>query len=69
MIFLVVDREEGALAWFIVVAMVVLGSTARVFWHPCTMDSGKHDFRSLSKALFSGHNFFVAELSVPGHSK
>jgi hypothetical protein len=47
MIFVVVGTEEGVTAWAVVVA---LGSGVRVFWHPCTMDSGKQNFRSLSKA-------------------
>jgi multisubunit Na+/H+ antiporter MnhB subunit len=68
MIFVVVGREEGAVASVIVVAMVVLVSTARVLWHPCTMNSGKQNFLSLSKALFSGHVLFSAGL-LPVHSK
>jgi hypothetical protein len=68
MIFEVVGREEGVVAWVIAVAMVVLVSMAGVLWHPCTMNSGKQDFLSLSKALFSRHGCLVA-VSVPVHSK
>jgi hypothetical protein len=68
MIFMVVGREEGVMAWAIVVAMLVLVSTARVLWHPCTMNSGKQDFLSLSKALFSGHDFLKAALLLATHS-
>jgi hypothetical protein len=68
MIFVAVGTEEGVMTWVIVAAVVVLVSTARVLWHPCTMNSGKQNFLSLSKALFSGHDFLTAGF-LPGHSK
>jgi hypothetical protein len=58
----VVDREDGVVAWVIVVASVVLISTALVLWHPCTMDSGRHNFLSASNANFSWHGFLTAGL-------
>jgi len=68
MFFVVVGTEEAVMAWVVVGAMV-LASTARVLWHPCTMNSGKQDFLSLSKALFSGHVLFWALLLFAVHSK
>jgi hypothetical protein len=66
MIFVVVGREEGVMVWVLVVAMVVVVSTARVLWHPCTMNSGKQSFLSLSKALLSGHDFLTAVVLPAG---
>jgi hypothetical protein len=65
MVFVVVGSTDadGVVACVIVVAMGVFVSTARVLWHPCTIDSGKHDFLSASKAKFCGHDFVTVPLT------
>jgi hypothetical protein len=62
MVCVVVDVDVKAV-WGVVVAAMVLSSTALVLWHPGTIESGKQDFLFGSKAKFSGQDFLTATLA------